>query len=1048
MAKPVLRLFCFTIALLGMYQAKATHIVGGELNYKKLSGNNYEIRLTVYRDCYVGVPPFDSPATVGIFNSSNQLLQTLQMTFRGLDTLPPTINDPCTIPPLDFCYEVTTYIDTVNLPPITGGYQISYQRCCRNQNILNIVDPECTGATYYATIPGPEVVANNSNPVIKFWPPPFICLNKPWSFDDSAIDYDGDSLVYELFMPYKGLDAACPIIGPFSPAFTSCSGAVSTCPSAPVNPPFNTITWLPPYTTNNMLGGVPMQINSSTGLVTATPNLQGYFVIGIKVKEYRHGVFLSETKRDFQLIVKPCPSLVVAAAQTPQNLCGTTNATFINNSTGSSGLNYSWNFGDLSTLADTSHVTSPSYSYPGLGTYTVTLVAAIFNKPLCNDTATVSISIYPKPTASFTTAIDTCSNLVHFTNQSTPITDGFTWYINSAPVSTLQTISYSFNNAGNYNIQLIAQNSGGCKDTLQQTIVVPVDSAYVNPPRSKCVNRPVNLLANGGDSYLWQPATGLSNTTVSNPVCTASATTVYSVTITQNSLLGKTCVKTLTTSVTVNPIDTARFNITTFPCTDSVRFINTSIHSSGSQTLVWTFNGGNVSNGNNQSTQTYANGNYSVSLLTVNAFGCRDSVTKPIAVFNFTTSVSAADTICRGFTSQLQASGGTSYTWSPAGSLSNANSANPIATPNATTVYSVTIENNSVSPSCLTSMSSTVVVRPKINAAFTYSIGACLNDVQFTDASAANPVSWQWNFGDTYTSATQNPLHYYGTSNTYTVQLISTNGFGCKDTASQAVVLQPFTPVSVNAPILKCEQDTVQLMATGGVSYLWQPATGLSNATIGNPLAWPSASTVYTVTISTVNGADTCKSILNTSITVPTLIYNTSLITVNPSTLILGQSATVVLNNLPPTSVIAVVPDANVSYPGNGTFIVTPTRSGEYTIYATDDNYCVHALKTIYIEVIANACNDEVVYLPTGFTPNNDGVNDVLYIRSNFITDVYLTIYDRWGEKLFETNDVKKGWDGTYKGKLLDQGVYGYYMTFTCNNGETSFKKGNITLMR
>ena len=69
-------LFCFL-------EASATHIVGGELNYKYLGSNNYEIRLTVYRDCYVGVPPFDNPASVGIFNSNNQLLQTLEMTFSG-----------------------------------------------------------------------------------------------------------------------------------------------------------------------------------------------------------------------------------------------------------------------------------------------------------------------------------------------------------------------------------------------------------------------------------------------------------------------------------------------------------------------------------------------------------------------------------------------------------------------------------------------------------------------------------------------------------------------------------------------------------------------------------------------------------------------------------------------------------------------------------------------------------------------------------------------------------------------------------------------------
>ena len=230
-----LRFLFLVISLLCFSKANATHIVGGELNYKNLGNNKYQIRLTVYRDCYVGVPPFDNPASVGIFNSNNQLISTLLMPFRGLDTLPPTINDPCTIPPLDFCYEVTTYIDTVTLPPLAGGYQIAYQRCCRNVNILNIVNPQCVGATYYASIPGPGVVAVNSNPVIKYWPPPFICVNKPWVFDDSAIDYDGDSLVYELFKPYEGLTPSCPMIGNFSPQSTSCPNTIATCPSVPVN---------------------------------------------------------------------------------------------------------------------------------------------------------------------------------------------------------------------------------------------------------------------------------------------------------------------------------------------------------------------------------------------------------------------------------------------------------------------------------------------------------------------------------------------------------------------------------------------------------------------------------------------------------------------------------------------------------------------------------------------------------------------------------------------------------------------------------------------
>ena len=462
----LLAIFLFT------HKAQATHIVGGEMNYKYLGFNKYEIRLTVYRDCYVGVPPFDNPATVGVFDKNNNPIQTLQMAFRGLDTLAPTISDPCTIPPLDFCYEVTTYIDTITLPPLVGGYQLSYQRCCRNINILNLITPECIGATYYASIPGSEVEPINSNPVFKNWPPPFICVNKQWVFDHSAIDVDGDSLVYELFQPYNGLNGYCPIISSSAPnTGVSCGAPPSSCTSTPVPPPFFTVPWKAPYNTTNMLGGVPMVVNPQTGLVTATPNLQGYFVIGIKCKEYRQGVFLSETKRDFQLIVKPCPSVVVAAAQAPQAICGTTSVSFTNNSSGT-GLNYNWYFGDPTTTADTSHFTNPTYVYPSTGNYSVTLVAYVSNKPLCNDTVTTTVAISNSFKASFTFSPVPCSNnLVEFKGsvESPPgTTPLWNWTFGDGDTSHLQNPSHNFPAAGSFPITLITYipNSINCVDTL------------------------------------------------------------------------------------------------------------------------------------------------------------------------------------------------------------------------------------------------------------------------------------------------------------------------------------------------------------------------------------------------------------------------------------------------------------------------------------------------------------------------------------------------------------------------------------------------------
>jgi gliding motility-associated-like protein len=161
----------------------------------------------------------------------------------------------------------------------------------------------------------------------------------------------------------------------------------------------------------------------------------------------------------------------------------------------------------------------------------------------------------------------------------------------------------------------------------------------------------------------------------------------------------------------------------------------------------------------------------------------------------------------------------------------------------------------------------------------------------------------------------------------------------------------------------------------------------------------------------------------------------------------LGQTGTLTLSGFTYTGTVSIYPNVPLTYIGNNQYIFQPTQSGEYLISFTDANGCKHELKTIYIELITDNCSESTVYLPNAFTPNGDGKNDVLFIRSNFITEVYLSIYDRWGEKLFETNDIKKGWDGYNKGKKLDQGVYGYYMTFKCNNGQESFKKGNITLM-
>jgi len=184
---------------------------------------------------------------------------------------------------------------------------------------MNIENPECMGASYSAHIPGSEVASANSNPSITNLPPPYICLDKPWVFNSSATDKDGDVLVYELFHPYNGLDNWCPLIKkPLNPGVTCGNGAVApaNCNYAhqPVPPPLVELQFKAPYDGTKMLNGdnipkgIEMTINRNTGIVTATPNKEGVFVVGWKVKEYRNNILISETLRDYQLLVLPCPT--------------------------------------------------------------------------------------------------------------------------------------------------------------------------------------------------------------------------------------------------------------------------------------------------------------------------------------------------------------------------------------------------------------------------------------------------------------------------------------------------------------------------------------------------------------------------------------------------------------------------------------------------------------------------------------------------------------------------------------------------------------------
>jgi gliding motility-associated-like protein len=112
------------------------------------------------------------------------------------------------------------------------------------------------------------------------------------------------------------------------------------------------------------------------------------------------------------------------------------------------------------------------------------------------------------------------------------------------------------------------------------------------------------------------------------------------------------------------------------------------------------------------------------------------------------------------------------------------------------------------------------------------------------------------------------------------------------------------------------------------------------------------------------------------------------------------------------------------------------------------DRYGCQNNDTVNVRASEWICDIPFIFVPTAFTPNNDGKNDVIQVQSGVISDLEFAIFDRWGEKIFETNNTNDFWDGTYHGKPLAPQVFVYYLKATCFNGEEFEAKGNITLIR
>jgi gliding motility-associated-like protein len=334
---------------------------------------------------------------------------------------------------------------------------------------------------------------------------------------------------------------------------------------------------------------------------------------------------------------------------------------------------------------------------------------------------------------------------------------------------------------------------------------------------------------------------------------------------------------------------------------------------------------------------------------------------------------------------------------------------------------------------------------PIANFSFTT---ACFGDnTVFNDLSTTTDgtiATWDWQFGDAGTSIAENPLHTYPANGNYTAQLIATGSNGCSDTISYPITVNP-VPLANFSPTVVCENTPIvftdlSFISSGSIAS-WSFDFGGGNVqNVQNPTYVFGTSGNYPVTL-TVTSALGC---------IDDTLLNMFIYSAPTANFTFTPSPALVLENVYFTdqSIGTGINGWLWNYgDGEGDNAQNPIHSfsegGDFNVMliVTDANGCQDT-------VIKNVTISLPPVLPSGFSPNGDGENDVHIIRGGPFKTVDYKVYNNWGELIFSSTDALEGWDGTFKGELAPIGVYTWTFTVTLANDKLIQQSGDVTLIR
>lgn len=719
---------------------------------------------------------------------------------------------------------------------------------------------------------------------------------------------------------------------------------------------------------------------------------------------------------------------------------------------------WEWDFGDGSAVDNNQH---PSHQFTPGGIYDVTLIVG--NPAGCMDTIIVPIDVYTVPIPDFeadTVCLFSITSFTDLTVDAVAIADWY-WDFDDGNNSEDENPTYIFQAPGVYNVELIVVNVNGCDSSVTHPVYVSEIPTADFIADTVCMGNATTFtdVSTGiPTSWIWDFGDG--NVSTNGPVVqhTYADPGTYIVSLFVSG--GGNCTDQTFELVEVSDnvqagitaVDTACFN-------DAIVFTDNSTITSGTiDSFFWDFGDGNTSTDADVS-HTYDNpGVYTVTHTVSTAGGCTSTITMEVAILDLPVAYFPDFSTCQNAPTQFMDGSNiptgqiATWIWDFGDGSAMSNEQNPIHIYNSEGTFNVSLTVIS-EYGCTDIVTLPTVVYPAPVADFTAPL-ACPDDtIQYTDLStivSGSIIAWEWDFDDGSTSVDQNPMHSFQFSNdSFYVLLVAHSNFGCTDTAINLIETYPF-PTFQFGPnqAAGCQPLTVNFQDSseveGGIITNWEWTFGDGSASYAeDPIhIYVNDGSYYVgLDITTSHGCTFSDSLLY-----PIVVYPLPQADFNPYHEEVSINTPEV--DFTDLSVDAILwewqfGDGGYSNEVNPTHTYTDTGLYQVTQIVYSDFGCIDtAIHTI------NVYGEFAFFVPNAFTPNGDSKNNTWRAYGMNVIDYQMYVFNRWGEIVFETQEITDAWDGTYNGVLVQDDVYVWKVVLIDVNGDEHQFYGHVTVLK